>query len=565
LPIPCLLASLSAWVQPAALVLNDIHRIVDKGALDIVSVLLDRLPNGFRVALAGRSSPDLPFARLRAQRRLQEIGTTQLALDADEAAELVRLAGADLSRDVVSELTARTEGWAAGIYLAALGRTRLGEPITIEGASGADRYVADYLRAEVGRALAPDDLLFLMQTAALETIAPGPALAVTGLCEPGDRLERLAAANLLITRVARSQATYRYHDVLREFLQDELERRSPGGSAAIHAEAAAYYAANGMPVAAVEHALASRDLDTAARHMTNALLPVYQGGHATLVIRWLDRFSVEDLERYPMLAALGAWPYLLEGATERADLLGDITERTDTASLGGDADAFRTLQGILRVTLCRHGFADFMGSATSVYADRKAARMWRAVAAMQLGIGHLHAPVPDLVTADALLEEACALAPRLAAGVRMTAAARRAAIRQRQGDVTAAVRFVADAHAALDSGSAAPTVASLIVHAVDARVRGTLGDIAGAREALVRAQLVRPLATYVAPWQAVPALLYIARAYLIVSDPAGAQTAMRHAENIVRRRPGWAASSTSSWSCASACSMRATCSSGPRR
>jgi LuxR family maltose regulon positive regulatory protein len=537
-PLPRLLASLSAWTEPAVLVLDDVHRVVDTGALDILSILLDRHPLGFRVALAGRSSPDLPFARLRAQRMLQEIGTVDLALDTTEAAELVRLAGAELPPQVVRDLTLRTEGWAAGIYLAVIGRAEAGDPLAVGTVSGSDRYIAEYLRSEVGRALASDDLEFLTQTAILETVTPGAALAVTGLDRPGERLERLAAANLLIAPVPGNVVTYRYHNVLREYLGSELDRRDPAAAAVAHTKAAAYYATSGMDEQAIEHALASRDLDMAARYLAAAILPLYHRGQGALLVRWLDRFSVRDLERAPMLAATGAWLYLLEGSVERAEILGDITERTDPATLGRDADAFRPLQAILRATLGRHGFADYMASARQVLADSGVPRQWRSAAAVHLGIAYLYAPVPDLGAADAMFTEAREIAPATAAGVHMTAAAFRAAIRLRRGEIADAVPFAARAREALATIDGTHTVASLMVHAVDARVRGAHADIEGAREALVRAQIVRPLATHVAPWQSVPALLELARAYLAASDLGGAQTALRHAEDIVRRRPG---------------------------
>ena len=171
--VPRLASSLGRWRRPAVLILDDAHRLVDRASLDALVALFDHLPPGTRVAIAGRAEPDLPFARYRAQRDLLEVGPGLLALDEDETAALTAGAGFPLDPDAVRSLAARTEGWAAGTYLACLALGR-GDPQAgpIGDVSGADRHIAAYIRSEVGSHLDDQDLAFLMRTSVLETITP---------------------------------------------------------------------------------------------------------------------------------------------------------------------------------------------------------------------------------------------------------------------------------------------------------------------------------------------------------------------------------------------------------
>ena len=166
-------------------------------------MLIDHLPAGVRVAIAGRTEPALPFARLRAQRELLEIGPDLLALDAAEAGALVSAAGYALGDQEVLALTARTEGWAAGIYLTALGRDRGGTSAgRVAGVPAHDGYVAAYLRSEVSTGLDDADVAFLTRTSVLETVSAPVADVITGMPGGELRLRSLATGNLLIQLIS---------------------------------------------------------------------------------------------------------------------------------------------------------------------------------------------------------------------------------------------------------------------------------------------------------------------------------------------------------------------------
>ncbi len=533
--VPRLAAELNGWQQPGVLVLEDVHRILDRTSLDVLAALLDHLPPGFRAAISGRTEPDLPFARLRAQRDLLEIGPAILALDEREAGELVAAVGHRLKPDEVRSLTARTEGWAAGIYLAALARERGDvDPGRHGRVTGSDRYISDYLRSEFERDLDDDNVTFLTRTAILETVAPPIAEAVSGLLGAAERLRSLARGNLLIREVG-DGSVYRYHNLLRDFLHAELERREPGATHGLHRRASSWHEAAGNLNLAIKHASAGGDVDTAARLVTAAALPTFYGGQWTTLDRWLQGFDAETFARHPPLAVIAGWIHLLNGRADATDRMADIAERSTFAGAPGDGSAsFESQRAMLRAIMGRHGPGDVLANAQLAASQEGPGSPWRANALWLLGSAHLL--VGEVGAADAAFEDA--VTPGASGGgTAMVAMAKRSSIAMSRGNWLAAETHAQQARVLLEAAHYGEIVASLMVYAVGARVAIHRGDLDRGRDDLVRAQLVRPLATHVVPWFAVDALLELARAYLAISDPAGAQIVVREAERIVRLRP----------------------------
>jgi LuxR family maltose regulon positive regulatory protein len=520
--------------RPAVLVLDDAHHLSDRTCLDALTALLDHLPPGFQVAIAGRAMPDLPIGRLRAERDLLEITRHDLALDAEETATLSIAAGHQLDPDEARALAERTEGWAAGIYLAALARRGSEHSAgPIESVSGRHGYIADYLRSELLPDLAAEDVTFLMRSSILEVVEPQVAEVVTGLPRAAGRLRNLARANQLIGEVGGSGGAYRYHNLLREFLQGELDLREPALLPELHRRAAACYAQAGRTERAVEHAFASGDVDSAAALVTATLLPALYGGHSDNLDRWLRRFDDAAFVRRPPLAVAGAWIHLLNGRPDAAEHLADIAERSTFDGDPGDGSAsFESSRAILRAVMARRGPEDMLANASFAVAAERPGSPWRTNALLMLGSAHLM--LGDEATADAALTDAVEAGATAGA---LVAWANRAALAMARRDWDAAERYVRESRAIVVRAHLGHVLPALATYAVAARVAIHQGDLTRAREELVRAQLVRPLATYAAPWVAVGALLELARAYLAVSDPAGARNVLSEAEAVARRRP----------------------------
>jgi LuxR family maltose regulon positive regulatory protein len=534
--VPRLASEMHRREHGGLLVLDDAHRLVGRTSLDALTALLDHLPPQFRVAVAGRTEPDLPLAGFRSRGDLLDIGPEHLAFDEAETAALARGAGLVLDPGEVRALAAQTEGWPAAIYLASIAGAGDGAPDRPPwSVSGRDRYIASYLRSEFERDLDDTDVTLLTRTSVLETLTGPSAEAVSGLATAAVRLDALATRNLLIQGIPAPEPTYRCHNLLRDFLQAELRRREPGSAPDLHRRAATWYAATGDDDRAIAHALAGGHEDDAARHVTAVALQTFYGGQPATLDRWLQALRPPVFERHPPLAVISGWIHLLNGRPEAADNMADIAERATFEGDPGDgSSSFESQRAMLRAVMARNGPRDVLANAELSIARERPDSPWRANALWLLGAAHLlHG---DLGAADGRLGEAVA-AGHESGGTAMVAAATRASIAMGRGDWRAAEDHVRLSRQVLVSARFDEIVPSLIVYAVGARVAIHRGDHAHGREELVLAQLVRPLASHGVPWFSVHALLEVARAYLAISDPAGAQVVLREAERIIRRRP----------------------------
>jgi len=201
--------SMSARV---ALVLDDVHTLHNSECRAAVSVLADHVPGGSRLVLSGRAEPPLRIARLRAEGKILEIGPRDLSLTREEASLLLRNAGVVLGEDDVAELQRRTEGWPAGLYLAALCLNE-GGSVSRAAASfgGGDRLVSEYVESEFLARISRQQRVFLTRTAALERMSGPLCDAVLDVGGSATTLANLARSNLLLVPLDRQQEWYRYH------------------------------------------------------------------------------------------------------------------------------------------------------------------------------------------------------------------------------------------------------------------------------------------------------------------------------------------------------------------
>jgi LuxR family transcriptional regulator, maltose regulon positive regulatory protein len=534
--VPRLASAIHSRQRPGLLVLDDVHRLVDRTCLDALAALVELLPPGFQVAMASRTPPDLPLARLRARQQVLEIGAEQLAFAGEETRLLAARAGFPLSSGQAQGLADRTEGWAAAIYLAALARGRRELPAAApEDVAGRETFIADYLRSEFDPILDERDMALMTRTSILEEVEPALAEVVSGVRDAPDRLERLAQANLLVGRLALPSGSYRYHNLLREHLRAELDRREQGIAPELHGRAAAWYRTAGRTEQAVEHLLASGDMDAAAELVEAATLRTYQQGHGDRLERWLGSFSDGVFERRPCLAVGAALVHALNGHPDPAEHLADIVDR---ASFGGvpasGMASFASARALLRAAMVRSGPDEAMADAAFAVAAEGSASPWRTLAHATLALGHLLRG--DAVAAESVMVDAVS---DVRHGTRHTyfAFALLASLAMARHDWQAAARYASEAHEGFDLMRFDNVASSVLVHAVAARVAIHRGDQRRARDELVHAQLVRPLVSHALPSMGIIGLLEVARAYLSLADPAGAGGTVSEAEAILRRRP----------------------------
>ena len=289
--LPRLVAALAARPEPLVLVLDDVHELENHECLDALAALLLHVPRGSQLVLSGRAEARLGLPKLRADGELLELGPAALALNDAEAHALLTAAGADVTEAQAEALNERAEGWAAGLYLAALSLD--GGSSSVGSFGGDDRFVTDYLRAEELNRVEPAQLEFLLRTAVLEPMCAPLCDAVLERDDSAQMLEQLERENLFVVALDHQRRWFRYHHLFREMLQAELERREPELPAALNRRAAAWCNANGQPEVAIEYSVAAGDTDEVAearRRARGNVLPQRPCDHSRALARALRRF-----------------------------------------------------------------------------------------------------------------------------------------------------------------------------------------------------------------------------------------------------------------------------------
>ena len=260
-----LINSLAAGGSRLLLVLDDYHLIADFSVHDLVALLLEKGPPGLHVAIATREDPPLPLARLRARNLMTEIRERDLRFTPQEAALFLNgTMSLGLSPEAVAALTARTEGWITGLQLAGLALRQAGSADEFVAAfAGDDRYIVDYLMAEVLDREPEAVHLFLRQTSILDRLCAPLCAALTGRDDAQAILDRLEGANLFVVRLDNRRQWYRYHVLFAEVLRLSLPIQD---QVDLHKKAAAWYQAQGLDEQARHHArLAAGPARPAAR------------------------------------------------------------------------------------------------------------------------------------------------------------------------------------------------------------------------------------------------------------------------------------------------------------
>ena len=271
------------------------------------------------IAVASREEPALPLARWRTRGWLHEIGVADLRLDEQEAQVLLRGAGVELDSAEVADLTERTEGWPAGLYLAALSlQAGAPSPARAETFTGEDRLVADYFRFELLSRLPEAEARFLMHTSVLDRMCGGLCDAVLETRQSAQTLQALERSNRFVVPLDRRGEWYRYHHLFGQLLRNELERTDPEAVAVLNRRAMAWCMANDLPEAAVRYGHAAGETAIVAGLVDRLALPLYYDGRMATLEEWLGWFDHDELVRYPALAVFGAWLRALTGRPAEA-------------------------------------------------------------------------------------------------------------------------------------------------------------------------------------------------------------------------------------------------------
>jgi LuxR family maltose regulon positive regulatory protein len=299
-----LMNSLVEYGQPITIVLDDLHAVGSERSLRSIAHAIERLPPNARVLASTRSDPAISLARLRARGALVEIRSRELAFTVDEARELLVREGIELSDESVELLMKRTEGWPAGLYLAALWLRDVEDPDQgVQSFAGTARHISDYLTDEVLTAVAPETRDFLLRTSVLGRFTPELCDAVLGREGSAAVLTDLAHSNMFLVALDADGEWYRYHHLFGELLQLELGREQ---APELRRRAAAWCRAHGLVEDAIEYAAAAQDAETVAELLVELHLEFIWGGRIEQFLSWVRWLPPQLLLEHPLLPAVGA-------------------------------------------------------------------------------------------------------------------------------------------------------------------------------------------------------------------------------------------------------------------
>ena len=397
-----LVSELGSLEEPVVLVVDDLHELGSAEALAQLEFLLARLPHLLHVVLATRHDPhQLGLHRLRLGGELTEVRASDLRFTLAETRALLAGSGIALAEESIGLLHARTEGWAAGLRLAAISLAGHPEPERfVAEFSGSERTVADYLLNEV-LARQPDDVRrLLLSTSVLERVNGALADALVGTSGSERILGALEDANAFVVSVDANRSWFRYHHLFADFLRLELRRSDPGEAVALHRAAARWHAEHGHAVDAVRHAQAALDWGYAARLLVDNSFSLSLDGQEATVGGLLAAFPT-DVVSDPELAAVFAADQVARGSLDDAAAYIALAQRRISLVPMERRDRLEVALGVARLSLARRrgDLSSALDAVQPLLGPKETQRLSgvelgndiRAVALMNLGIVELWA------------------------------------------------------------------------------------------------------------------------------------------------------------------------------
>ena len=418
-----LLSDLSSLDRSCVLVIDDLHELSSPDALTQLEMLLARLPSELRVVLATRRDPRLGLHRLRVAGELIELRAADLRFSLQEARDLLAAAGIELSDAALALLHDRTEGWAAGLRLAAIALAGHPEPERfVAEFSGSERTVADYLLAEVLDHQPAEVRHLLLRTSVLDRVSGPLADELTASSGSERILQRLEAANAFVVALDAGRTWFRYHHLFADLLRLELRNTVPDEVSPLHRAAARWFAEHGHVVEAIEHAQAAGDWRHAAHLLFTNLTSLALDGRGATTRALLAAFPPDAPSGDAELAAVFAGVELERGSLEAAAPHLDVAERLAATVPAERRRHFDLVSGVERLTVARRrgdltAVLDEMRAFEATFPDAQAsgevafATDIQAMALMDLGIAELWASRVD--DARRHLQDAIAVARRI--------------------------------------------------------------------------------------------------------------------------------------------------------
>ncbi len=535
--IPLLVNEMAALGAPVVLVLDDYQVIKERSCHEQIAFLLLNLPPSAQIVLITRSDPPLPLARERAAGEMVEIRMRELRFTSSEAAALVHdVSGIELAAPDLALLLERTEGWPAGLYLAAL--SLRGHPAPgafIRQFTGDNRFIVDFLAEEVLSRQPSDIRQFLARTAILDRFCAPLCAAVAESAHAAEIIEVLERENLFLVPLDDQRQWHRYHHLFAQVLRGQLVRTEPDIIPALHERASAWYRLSGSMDEAIGHALAAGDITGAVDLIARHWFGYVDSGRAATVLRWMRSLGDDQIAAQPLAAHSAAWVAALSGdresvrrwvsvvlAAEHNDPLPDGMRSLEfsAALLGGlfGFDGIRTMRE---------------SAARAVELEPDPMSPWYALAQTALGFSLFLSGQPGAQQALRKAVESEASVPL----VRIWALSAASLVAAEEGRLAQAKELASAARHIADDGDLSHAPQNSLAHAATGVVHALEGRRAEARTEFRRALRSRERWPGLSPWPTLESLLRFAPLLLDMGDRAEAVALLDEARSILTSLP----------------------------
>src|SRR5512141_3045502 len=326
--------------QLVILVLEDYHLIENEKIDQFIELLLNQAVAKLHLVITTREDPNLPLTRLRVRNQLTEIRAMDLSFSLNEAdAFFSNVMGVHLPKREMEILESRTEGWAAGLQLAALSlKESMDKAKSVAAFRGTHRHVLDYLIEEVLKSQTEDIKEFLRHTSVLDQLSPSLCEAVTGQKASGKYLQFLESNNLFLIALDEERTWYRFHALFAELLKNQLLQAEPERVDELHERAADWYVKNGFTQKAVEHAFQVSNLNKACALIERQAMPMLYQGEVRTVAGWFDRLPESLMQNSPMMYVNKVWALALMYHQSRLDEIEEAARSAERALDLSNAD-----------------------------------------------------------------------------------------------------------------------------------------------------------------------------------------------------------------------------------
>jgi LuxR family maltose regulon positive regulatory protein len=509
--LPGLVNELAELPAPVVVVLDDYHVVSDHSCHDQVAFLLSRLPGGVQLVLVTRVDPPLPLARLRAAGDVAEVRAHELRFTAAQAAALVRsVAAVDLLGPDLAELVERTEGWPAGVYLAALSLRGHSSPSAfVRQFTGDNRFIVEFLAQEVLSRQPAEIRQFLTRTAVLGRFCAPLCDAVTGSANAAEIIEIIERDNLFLVPLDDNGRWYRFHHLFAQLLLSQLARTEPAIVPALHRRASAWHRQSGSAEEAIDHALAAGDV-AAAVDLIADHWPAYMDiGRIGTVRGWLHWLGDDQICADPVAAHCAAWCAALAGDSQSVRRWLPVLESADdNGSLPDGIRSPRSSAALLRGCFGFDGIEVMRQSArTAAELESDPQSPWYALARTALGSALYLSGEPDAAAAP--LTEALASAASISAA-RVAALCLLAVVRVEQGQAGQAQDLVHTARQLVGDSDLAETQQGSSVWMATGAVYAAQGRIVEARTEFEHALRIRRRWFEITPWPVIDTMVRLA-------------------------------------------------------